>query len=276
MTQAVRDGRAGDEEVRMPAAALRTCDGGGAARWYRIEARPLTPGTGKSLIAWSVADISSERAEQEEAIFQELQHAIDYLDHAPAGFFSAEPDGRIVYINATLAEWLGMDIARFEAGSLDPGGYRQAATTSRSSPASLTGRGHDRTDIVDLDLVKRDGRSLPVRLLHRVPVTADGAPGATRTIVLNRSPGEEISEASEALRASEVRFARFFNSTPIAIAAIDRRAASSAGATPNSSSCSAASSATPARRSGNWSTSSPAPTGRDRRGAESAQERLHR
>ena len=51
-------------------------------------------------------------------MFQELQHAIDYLDHAPAGFFSAEPDGRIVYLNATLAEWLGIDLTRFDAGAL--------------------------------------------------------------------------------------------------------------------------------------------------------------
>jgi two-component system cell cycle sensor histidine kinase/response regulator CckA len=76
----------------------------------------------------------------------------------------------------------------------------------------------NRTAIIDLDLIKHNGQSLPVRLLHRVPVTADGAPGATRTVVLNRSPGEEVSEA---LRAAEVRFARFFNNTPMAIAAVD-------------------------------------------------------
>jgi two-component system cell cycle sensor histidine kinase/response regulator CckA len=78
----------------------------------------------------------------------------------------------------------------------------------------------NRTETIDLDLVKRNGQSLPVRLLHRVPIAADGAPGATRTLVLNRSPGEEVSEA---LRAAEVRFTRFFNNTPIAIAAIDRQ-----------------------------------------------------
>ena len=78
----------------------------------------------------------------------------------------------------------------------------------------------NRTAIIDLDLMRANGQSLPVRLLHRVPVTVDGAPGATRTVVLNRSPGEE---GSEALRAAEVRFARFFNNTPIAIAAIDRQ-----------------------------------------------------
>ena len=63
----------------------------------------------------AVADITGER-EQQETVFQDLQHAIDYLDHAPAGFLSAEPDGRIVYLNATLAEWLGIDLACFEPG----------------------------------------------------------------------------------------------------------------------------------------------------------------
>ena len=41
--------------------------------------------------------------ERQENVFQELQHAIDYLDHAPAGFFSVDADGDIVYLNATLA-----------------------------------------------------------------------------------------------------------------------------------------------------------------------------
>ena len=120
----------------------------------------------------------------------------------------------------------------------------------------LAERGHDRTEMIDLDLVKRNGQSLPVRLLHRVPVAAGGAPGATRTIVLNRSPGEE---GSEALRAAEVRFTRFFNNTPIAIAAVDRNGAIGRTNAP-SSACSRAPS--PAGRDGGGSSiSSSRPTG---------------
>ncbi|MCB1547649.1 MAG: PAS domain-containing protein, partial [Hyphomicrobiaceae bacterium] len=95
---ALREGHAAEDEVRMPV----PLDGneGGGARWYRISARVLPQhGRRKALTAWTVADVSRERARQE-AVFQDLQHAIDYLDHAPAGFFSAEPDGRIVYLNA--------------------------------------------------------------------------------------------------------------------------------------------------------------------------------
>ena len=76
-----------------------------------------------------------------------------------------------------------------------------------------------RTDQIDLDLRRRDGLRLPVRLLHRVAYGHDGAPGASRTLALNRAPGGEPAEEA---RAAEVRFARFFNSTPMAIATVDR------------------------------------------------------
>ncbi|MCR4281873.1 MAG: PAS domain-containing protein [Bauldia sp.] len=217
IVQTLREGKPGEEEVRMPGPLnAREADKGGAC-WYRISAQPIrTRNRRRPLAAWRVADISLERARQE-SVFLELQHAIDYLDHAPAGFLSAEPDGRIVYLNATLAEWLGIDLARFEAGAMTLGSIvRGDAIALLSSPTDEETK--NRTAVIDLDLVKQNGQSLPVRLLHRVPVTADGAPGATRTIVLNRSPGEE---SSEALRAAEVRFARFFNNTPIAIAAAD-------------------------------------------------------
>ncbi len=213
IAQGLREGRASAEEVRMPAALDGASDPRRGGHWYRLRARPLEAKAGeRPLAVWQLADVTAERQKQESA-FLDLQHAIDYLDHAPVGFFSAEPDGRIVYMNATLAEWLGYDLARFAPGEL------QLADLVRGAGAALLpGVGGDRAEIVDLDLVKRNGQSLPVRLLHKVPHNADGAPGATRTIVLNRSPGED---ASEALRAAEVRFTRFFNNTPIAIAAVD-------------------------------------------------------
>jgi two-component system cell cycle sensor histidine kinase/response regulator CckA len=217
LSQAVRDGRTAVEEVRMPRPLAGPASG--PPRWYRIRVRPVRTGDvpERVLTAWQIADVTSDRAQQEN-VFQDLQHAIDYLDHAPAGFFSAEPDGRIVYLNATLADWLGIDLAFFKSGTLT------LADIVRGDGAALllVGRessGETRTQTIDLDLVKQNGQSLPVRLLHRVPFTGDGAPGATRTVVLNRGPGEELSEA---LRAAEVRFMRFFNHTPFAIASIDK------------------------------------------------------
>jgi two-component system, cell cycle sensor histidine kinase and response regulator CckA len=197
LAQAARESRRAEEEVRL--------------------AHPIGRGEGRTLTVWQVADVTRDRDAQEDS-FQALQRAVNFLDHAPAGFFSADALGRIVYMNATLADWLGYDLAEFEAGRLGLSGMVAGDGTSlldgvRGAPGEV------KTGIIDLDLIKRSGQSLAVRLIHRVPVGADGAVGDSRTLVLNRSPGEDISES---LRAAEVRFTRFFNNTPIAIAAVDK------------------------------------------------------
>ena len=86
LAKAAREGRQLQEEVRVPGA------GGAPARWLRFRVRPLAAGVHARWTAWTVADVTRDR-ERQENVFQELQHAIDYLDHAPAGFFSVDPDG---------------------------------------------------------------------------------------------------------------------------------------------------------------------------------------
>jgi two-component system, cell cycle sensor histidine kinase and response regulator CckA len=150
-------------------------------------------------------------------VFQELQHAIDFLDHAPAGFFSADSNGRITYINATLAGWLDYDLAQVGSGGLTIADI--VAGDGAALVAAVSGAPGDlRTEQFEVDLKRRSGQSLPVRLLHRVAFGQDRSPGPSRTLVLNRAAGEDPAED---LRAAEVRFARFFNQTPMAIAAID-------------------------------------------------------
>ena len=78
--------------------------------------------------------------------------------------------------------------------------------------------GDVKTEILDLDFKTRSGLSVPVRLFHKVAFGADGVPGPSRTLVLNRARGEQ----QDAQRAAEVRFMRFFNNTPMAIATVDR------------------------------------------------------
>lgn len=217
MNQQVRSGLAVTQEFRT-VQDLRDMLAGSSAsspRWYRVSARPLQhTGYSKPLIVWEISDVSRDRARQE-SVFLELQHAIDYLDHAPAGFFSAQPDGAIMYINATLADWLGVDLTQFKPGDQNIEDLVLGDGVALLNTADSQSGGT--TSVVDLDLARSNGQRLPVRLYHKVPVTQDGAPGATRTVVLNRSPGEGTSEE---LRAAEVRFARFFNNTPIAIASL--------------------------------------------------------
>ncbi|MEM7463982.1 MAG: PAS domain-containing protein, partial [Pseudomonadota bacterium] len=201
------------EEFRL-ANGLRTGDEG--ARWFRMRARPLeTDGSDEPMIVWQVSDITDDRSRQENA-FLELQNAINYLDHAPAGFLSSEAGGAVVYINATLADWLGIDLAQFVPGSLNLNDIVLGEGMALLD-AVKAGNDGSKTAVIELDLAKTDGRPLPVRLFHRVAADIDGAPGATRTVVLNRMEQEGSWDQD-----AEINFTRFFNSTPMAIAAIGK------------------------------------------------------
>jgi two-component system, cell cycle sensor histidine kinase and response regulator CckA len=220
LTNAMRDGKDGQEEFRM-SQPLSAAEGGTeAGHWYRLRARPIASGErgGKDtrLMAWQLSDISHERTEQE-MVFKELQNAINYLDHAPVGFFSAGREGEIVYLNATLADWLGIDLTSFLPGKvmlrdLVAGAGMALVESVQAEP------GLNRTAQLDLDLLKSNGQSLPVRLVHRVSATRDGSPGESRTIVISREAGGSgVHDAASA----EMRFTRFFNNTPMAIASVD-------------------------------------------------------
>src|SRR6202166_1628687 len=192
--------------------------GGRPPRWLRFKIRPLGDGRGEALLTvWSLTDVSRDRDQQEYA-FQALQHAIDYLDHAPAGFFSVDAKGDIVYLNKTLANWLDQDLA--QVGS---GGLKLTDLIWGDGAALLTtlqgGASEVKTEVLDLDLRTRNGRTLPVRLYHKLAFGADTAPGPSRTLVLNRAR----DDGSDPQRAADIRFMRFFQHTPMAIATIDKQ-----------------------------------------------------
>ena len=218
LANALRDGRSAQEEVRLSSGLGNNGKSAAAPVWYRIKVRSLQANAQykSSLAAWQIADISEERSEQER-FFRELQEAINHLDHAPAGFFSSDAAGHIIYLNATLAEWLGVDLTQFTPGAMTlndivAGNGMALINAVKAEP------GTSRNTVIDLDLIKRNGQSLAVRFYHRVQARRDGARGVSRTIVLNRAEGDD---ASMAQRSAEVRFTRFFNSAPMAIAAVD-------------------------------------------------------
>jgi two-component system, cell cycle sensor histidine kinase and response regulator CckA len=211
LLKAAREGKRQQEEVRIAG------HDGAHGRWLRMRVRPLGAGKRDAKYAvWSIADITRDRERQED-VFQELRHAIEYLDHAPCGFFSVNPAGELVYVNATLANWLDYDLA--EIGS---GGPKLADIVSGDGASLLTSivavPGEVKTEVFDIDLKMRGGKTMPARLYHKLAFGADGAPGPSRTLVISRARDER----SDPERSAEVRFMRFFDHTPMAIATVER------------------------------------------------------
>jgi two-component system, cell cycle sensor histidine kinase and response regulator CckA len=214
LLKAAREGKRQQEEVRIAGAD------GAHGRWLRMRVRPLGQSKREAKYAvWTIADITRDRERQED-VFQELQHAIEYLDHAPCGFFSVNATGELVYVNATLANWLDHDLA--EIGS---GGLKLTDIVSGDGASLLTSivpaPGEVKTEVFDIDLRMRGGKTMPVRLYHKLAFGADGVAGASRTLVISRARDER----SDPQRAAEVRFMRFFDHTPMAIATVDRSGA---------------------------------------------------
>ncbi|WP_208948351.1 hybrid sensor histidine kinase/response regulator [Segnochrobactrum spirostomi] len=215
LIEAARAARPAEEEVRL-ANGFGSASGG--ARWYRLSVAPIAVAdVPRPLVLWRLVDVTEARHDQEAAFF-DLQNVINFLDRAPAGFFAADAGGRIVFLNATLADWLGYDLATFDTGQatlailLGEGG---AVTL-----AALTGRpGETRTERFDIGLQRQGGGSLGVRLMHRVTFGSDGRPAEARTLVLER--GAEPVATAPLSALSDASVVHFFDNAPFAIASVD-------------------------------------------------------
>jgi two-component system cell cycle sensor histidine kinase/response regulator CckA len=219
LAQAAREKRRHWEEVR-------SADEAGKPRWLRLRVRPLATGekVGKGLedaVVWTVEDITRDR-ERAETAFEGLQRTIDFLDHAPAGFFSVQSNGAISHMNATLAEWLGYDLA-----AVGTGGLSLSDLVAGEGAALFSGieakPGEIVTSMLDLDFKGQDGQILPVRVFHRVSYAPDGTAGASRSIViLANGPATAGTPSGHGMSAADMRFARVFNNSPLGIALVDR------------------------------------------------------
>ncbi len=216
LSKAAREGREASEQFRLSAGSAAAGARETKAAWLRLLVKPLKVGAGQAYTVWRVIDETDARASQEDA-FENLQYIINYLDHAPAGFFSTTGEGSIAYINATLAEWLDLDLATTTDGSL-----KLADIVSENGAKLLSGiepePGRPVTEVFDLDLTARSGETIPARVVHRCEFDSEGVLQPSRTLVLDRRAHFAVEkDAGEA----QVQISRLFNSLPIGIVQIN-------------------------------------------------------
>lgn len=81
---------------------LATTSGNGMPEWRRITAQPVG---GWGTILWTAEDVTA-RHQIDTIRRKEGEILADLLDQSPAGFFSADANGRIIYANQNLKSWL--------------------------------------------------------------------------------------------------------------------------------------------------------------------------
>jgi two-component system cell cycle sensor histidine kinase/response regulator CckA len=90
----------------------------GNREWRRLSIQPFqVPGEKGDFVLWRARDVTARR-EMDEARRLEEETFADFLDNLPAGFFSADAEGNILYANNKFVEWLGISAEELRARSL--------------------------------------------------------------------------------------------------------------------------------------------------------------
>ena len=204
LAQAARTGFAAEEDV--------TIGPRNAERVYRAIVRPLSGPTGGAV--WLFRDLTAERDRAESA---ERMHrrSLSYVEHAPFGFFAADPDGALIFMNARLGSWLGVEPQRLTERRV-----KLDELVIGDVPALAEGEASDGDQLppLDVDLRGPEDKAIPVRIMRTRVAAAAGRPSRIFALVLNRTTGDK---AEETVRDAEMRFARFFNNAPVGIATVD-------------------------------------------------------
>ena len=148
-------------------------------------------------------DLDSRRSRDEAAM-------AEYLDNLPAGIFSADAEGRVLYVNRTLADWLGLP-AREIVGKP----FADFVLEATPFPPDPDGEAEP-LDGGEIVLANRSGVTFPAVLLQTVRAGADGRPIFTRSIVVR-----DFARRAPTAPASPEPPSWLFAAAPVGIALLD-------------------------------------------------------
>ena len=182
--QAAMAGKTMQRDVRVAAGSSVPGAQVDSSRWLRVAVSPLAGVGHDGFTLWRLLDITADRQHQESA-FSRLQFIITYLDHAPAGFFSTLPDGKVDYVNATLAGWLGIDLLEAQGGGLKLEDL-VGSETARQLNSLLPLNDGFRTERFAVNVTPRGGKPFEAEILHRADFDREGKAMPSRSMVLRR------------------------------------------------------------------------------------------
>ena len=148
----------------------------------------------------------------------ERDRLADLIDNLPVGCFSAAPDGRLVYVNRTLARWLDRDATELADGAVRLQEIVTRATTGKGATDAPIDAPIDTTHALDgLEVeLRRGGETLRAILAQNV-AERDGRPAHTRSIIWEAMPAAEWERTRE---LPDGGFKRLFEASPVSLALI--------------------------------------------------------
>ncbi len=180
-------------------------------RWLVVSTQPVAGWAG--YVHWRIDDTTYQR-EVDRTIREEREKLLDFTDNAPVGFFSVDETGRFVFVNGTLARWLGEDIE-----TLLVSGHLHAfmeTPPTQSAAFDITDKAGTR-QVAEVMMKGVGGRTF-LASVNQTVVYEDEGRVRTRGVMHDLTAEREMRQA---LEASEDRFQRFFEEAPLGIVLID-------------------------------------------------------
>lgn len=189
---------------------LRSGDGP-QERWFMVTAQPVAGWSG--YVHWRVDDITKQR-DVDRSVREEREKLIDFTDNAPVGFFSVDEMGRFIFVNATLARWLGNDIqSLLSKGRLHT--YLENPPID-AAPYDIIEKGGPR-QVTEIVMKGPAGRTF-LASVNQAVVREEEGRVRTRGVVHDLTSERQMHQA---LKASEDRFQRFFDEAPLGVVLVE-------------------------------------------------------
>ncbi|MEE8455595.1 MAG: ATP-binding protein [Limibaculum sp.] len=187
--------------------------GGHQTEWRYVAAYPVAgrPGT----VLWMVDDITMRR-QLEQVVHEEQKRFVDLLERAPIGFYSVDGDGKFLFANQTLCDWLNLSREDLESGAIHL--HDVIAETLPEGTPPYDPFGGAEVPGGEIALKGLDGVGFQASIGQDVVPSADGRGLRTRSVVRHLSRERALAEA---LERSVQRFERFFLEAPVGIALLD-------------------------------------------------------
>jgi two-component system cell cycle sensor histidine kinase/response regulator CckA len=156
----------------------------GGTSWFKITALPIAGYPGYT--SWEIRDVTSHH-QFETAILDERDRLADLLNHAPIGFYSVGVSGNFLFVNQTLAEWLGSTSSEIIARGARLHDFLAVPPVTGSAAFNpFTTRGCLREGRGEIVLKTRSGRAVPAWIAQNV--IGAGAQRHTRSVVCDLTP----------------------------------------------------------------------------------------
>ncbi len=215
--KAVLHGERSDEEFQRIAAnaAVGIADKGeisvrspaGRIEWRSLSVSPIHRIPGYS--HWVARDVTARR-EVEAARRREERLIEDFLGRMPVGFFSSDSQGRFIYVNQTLADWLNIEEGEHP-------GDQGLADFLAPDPDGVEHR--DSGEHGEVLLNSLDGENFRAYLRQSQLTGRDGEFIYSRSVVLRDFSDRGI--VTKAMRELEQRFRSLFMDAPVGIVLAD-------------------------------------------------------